>query len=142
MEETRKRYIKYLGCMKPLDEIVSAENKSESELFDEISRFYIRQSKQVTQERMKFYQEMLKVKPRSIKIEKINNRWGSCNSKREITYHYLIATLPMELIDYIVVHELCHIHHMNHDRSFWRKVGSIIPDYKERMKKLEGKEEF
>ena len=142
MEETRKRYIKYLGCMKPLDEIVSDENKSESELFDEISRFYIRQSKQVTQERMKFYQEMLKVKPRSIKIEKINNRWGSCNSKREITYHYLIATLPMELIDYIVVHELCHIHHMNHDRSFWRKVGSIIPDYKERMKKLEGKEEF
>ena len=128
--------------MKPLDEIVSDENKSESELFDEISRFYIRQSKQVTQERMKFYQEMLKVKPRSIKIEKINNRWGSCNSKREITYHYLIATLPMELIDYIVVHELCHIHHMNHDRSFWRKVGSIIPDYKERMKKLEGKEEF
>jgi len=128
--------------MKPLDEIVSAENKSESELFDEISRFYIRQSKQVTQERMKFYQEMLKVKPRSIKIEKINNRWGSCNSKREITYHYLIVTLPMELIDYIVVHELCHIHHMNHDRSFWRKVGSIIPDYKERMKKLEGKEEF
>ena len=142
MEETRKRYIKYLGCMKPLDEIVSDENKSESELFDEISRFYIRQSKQVTQERMKFYQEMLKVKPRSIKIEKINNRWGSCNSKREITYHYLIVTLPMELIDYIVVHELCHIHHMNHDRSFWRKVGSIIPDYKERMKKLEGKEEF
>ena len=49
----------------------------------------------------------------------------------------MISTLPMELIDYIVVHELCHMHHMNHDRSFWRKVGSILPDYKKRAEQLE-----
>lgn len=138
MKEVGKKYIKYLGDTKPLDEAINADGLSETEILDEISKFYIRCSKQITKERTKIYQESLKVTPRSIKIEKICNRWGSCNSKKEITYNYLISTLPMELIDYIVVHELCHIHHMNHDRSFWRKVGSIIPDYKERMRRLEG----
>jgi len=75
-------------------------------------------------------------KPKSIEIVKIGGRWGSCSSERKITYHYLISTLPLELIDYIVVHELCHLFHMNHDRSFWRKVGSIMPDYKKRQEAL------
>lgn len=124
--------------MKPLDEVINVEGLSDAEILDGVSKFYIKSSKQVTQERTKIYQKLLKVTPRSIKIDKISKRWGSCNSNKEITYNYLITTLPMELIDYIVVHELCHIYHMNHDRSFWRKVGSIIPDYKNRMKILEG----
>jgi predicted metal-dependent hydrolase len=40
---------------------------------------------------------------------------------------------PIEIIDYVVVHELCHLIHMNHDRSFWRLVGSVLPDYKKRQ---------
>jgi predicted metal-dependent hydrolase len=43
---------------------------------------------------------------------------------------------PLEAIDYVVVHELCHLQHMNHDRSFWRLVGSILPDYKKREEYL------
>lgn len=134
----KKKYIKYLGKLKPLDEVLEPEELTEQEILDTIIKFYISSSKQITKERTKYYQELLKVVPKSIKIDKISNRWGSCNTKKEITYNYMICTLPLELIDYIVVHELCHIHHMNHDRSFWRKVGSIIPDYKERMKILEG----
>jgi hypothetical protein len=42
---------------------------------------------------------------------------------------------PIEVIDYVIIHELCHLTHMNHDRSFWRRVGSVMPDYK-------AKEEF
>ena len=140
MDEVRRRYIKYLGGAVPLDEVIPLESLAEDEVADAVARFYTRSSKQVTKERSKLYQEQLKVAPRSIKIDKISNRWGSCNSKNEITYHYLIATLPMELIDYIVVHELCHLLHLNHDRSFWRKVGSVMPDYKERLKRLEGAE--
>ena len=107
MKEAGKQYIKYLGELRPLDEVISVD-----------------------------YQKSLGATPRSIKIDKMPNRWGSCNTKKEITYNYLIVTLPMELIDYIVVHELCHIYHMNHDRSFWRKIGSIMPDYKKRIIKL------
>ena len=44
---------------------------------------------------------------------------------------------PIEVIDYVIIHELCHLLHMNHDRSFWRRVGSIMPDYKEKEEYLE-----
>ena len=122
--------------MRPLDELISADGLSEKELLDEVSKFYIKMSKQITKERTEIYQKTLGVVARSIRIDKIGKRWGSCNTNREITYNYLIVTLPMDLIDYIVVHELCHIHHMNHDRSFWRKIGSVMPDYKKRMELL------
>lgn len=137
MKEKQKKYIKYLGEIKPLDECVESEGLEDAEVLQAVIKFYEKSSKEVTKARTKFYQEKLKVTPRQIKIEKIDKRWGSCNTKREITYHYLITTLPMELIDYIVVHELCHIYHMNHERSFWRKVGSIIPDYKKRAEMLD-----
>lgn len=140
MKEAGKQYIKYLGEMRPLDEVISVDAFSEPEILDEVGKFFFKMSKQVTKERTEIYQKSLGVTPRSIKIDKMSNRWGSCNSKKEITYNYLIVTLPMELIDYIVVHELCHIYHMNHDRSFWRKIGSIMPDYKKRMKMLNGSE--
>ena len=142
MKDVEKQYIKYLGEKRPLDEVISLNRfseegiLSETEILNEVSKFYVRMSKQVTKERTEIYQKLLGVTPRSIKIDKICNRWGSCNTKKEITYNYLIVTLPMELIDYIVVHELCHIYHMNHDRSFWRKIGSVMPDYKKRMKML------
>lgn len=136
MKETGKRTIKYLGEMRPIDEWISADGLSETELLDEVSKFYIKMSKQITKERTELYQKALGVVARSIRIDKIGKRWGSCNTKKEITYNYLIVTLPLDLIDYIVVHELCHIHHMNHDRSFWRKVGSVMPDYKKRMELL------
>ena len=122
--------------MRPLDEWISADGLSQTELLDEVSKFYIKMSKQITKERTEIYQKSLGVVARSIRIDKIGKRWGSCNTKKEITYNYLIVTLPMDLIDYIVVHELCHLHHMNHDRSFWRKVGSVMPDYKKRMELL------
>jgi predicted metal-dependent hydrolase len=138
LKKEMKKYIKYLGSSKALDEIFNEEGMSEVDILEEVTKFYIKSSKQVTKERTKIYQELLNVTPRSIKIDKMPKRWGSCNSKKEITYNYLISTLPIELIDYIVVHELCHIFHMNHDRSFWRKIGSIMPDYKKRMKSLEG----
>lgn len=140
MKEAGKKYIKYLGEIRPLDEEVSVDGLSETAILNEVSKFYFKMSKLITKDRTEIYQKVFRVTPRSIKIDKIGNRWGSCNTKKEITYNYLIITLPMELIDYIVVHELCHIYHMNHDRSFWRKIGSIMPDYKKRMKMLNGSE--
>lgn len=136
-KETRKKYIKYLGELLPVSEFIKDEGLSETELTQAVVKIYEKSSKKITKERTKIYQKNLKVTPKSITIEKNRKRWGSCNTKKEITYHYLIVTLPIELIDYIVIHELCHLHHMNHDRSFWRKVGSIIPDYKLKIKLLE-----
>lgn len=139
LKETQKKYINYLGKAVLLNDMIEVEGLLESELLEAVVKFYEKNSKLITKERSRHYQKMLKVTSKSIKIDKNVKRWGSCNSKKEITFNYLISSLPMELIDYIVVHELCHIYHMNHERSFWRKVGSIIPDYKKRIEVLEGR---
>ena len=124
--------------MQPLDELIDIVGLDDQQLVKAVSKFYWQSSKQIARERTKLYQLQLKATPRAIKIERTYQFWGRCTGAGEITYNYLLSILPMELIDYIVVHELCHIQHMNHDRSFWRRVGSVIPNYKSLMKRLEG----
>lgn len=74
----------------------------------------------------------LKVKPKTIEVVESITKWGSCSSSKKLTFNYRLAMAPIEVIDYVIIHELCHLIHMNHDRSFWRRVGSIMPDYKKK----------
>jgi predicted metal-dependent hydrolase len=97
-----------------------------------LKRFYYQQCKSLIEARIRVYQSSFKMKPRSIRITDDNRNWGTCNSKLELTFHWKLAMAPMEAIDYVVVHEMCHMVHLNHDRSFWRLVGKILPDYEER----------
>ncbi|QUH20641.1 M48 family metallopeptidase [Alkaliphilus sp. B6464] len=127
----------YLGKEYFLHELIGTSELSEDELKTKLKKFYILSCKKIIDQRIKIYQEQLKVKPKVIEIVESKNHWGSCNSNKKITFNYRLAMAPVEVIDYVVVHELCHILHMNHDRSFWRRVGSILPDYKERQKYLE-----
>lgn len=74
----------------------------------------------------------------SVRISSARSRWGSCNKRGNISYSFRIALLPSELVDYIVVHELCHTRCFNHSVQFWREVEQVIPDYKLRRKALKG----
>ncbi len=96
-----------------------------------IERFYKKKCKALIEKRIAYYVANFKEKPKSVTIEVSFNKWGSCNSKRELTFNYLLITKPLEQIDYVVVHELCHMKHLNHDRSFQRCIGAIIPKYKQ-----------
>ena len=128
--------IKYLGELVNLGDFMETEGLSHEEILEKVKKFYAKRSKEITRERSTHFEKILKVKPKSIDIVKVDGRWGSCTSDKKITYHHMISILPMEQIDYIVVHELCHLYHMNHDRSFWRKVGSVLPDYRKRQGEL------
>jgi len=99
--------------------------------------FLFKQSIRFIEKRVTHYLTHFKVKPRKITIEKSIKKWGTCNAGRELTFNYMLITKPPEAIDYVVVHELCHMTHLNHDRSFWRLLGSILPDYKALEKKLD-----
>lgn len=123
----------YLGKEYPLNQLIETEGLREEELRINLKKFYEKKCKQIVTERIKLYQDQLKVKPKLIVIDSAKSRWGSCSSAKKLTFNYRLAMAPMEAIDYVVVHELCHLKHMNHDRSFWRLVGSIIPDYKARQ---------
>jgi len=98
-----------------------------------LKRFYYQQCKILVQARVKVHQHSFKVRPRSIAIADDQSTWGTCDSKLQLTFNWKLAMAPIEIIDYVVVHEMCHMVHLNHDRSFWRLVGSILPDYEQRQ---------
>lgn len=126
----------HLGKEYFLHELIDIDGLSEEELKIKLKKFYISSCKKIVAERIKIYQGQLGVKPKTIEIDESKTKWGSCNSDKKITFNYKLAMAPIEAIDYVIVHELCHLLHMNHDRSFWRRVGSILPDYKKRQELL------
>lgn len=69
-------------------------------------------------------------------VRHLKTRWGSCNSKHEITLNYYLMQLPWELIDYVLIHELAHTKQLNHSKAFWQVVEAAMPTYKERRKQL------
>ncbi|WHZ03567.1 SprT family zinc-dependent metalloprotease [Neobacillus sp. YX16] len=96
-----------------------------------LKRFYYQQCKMLVEKSIRSFQSNFKVKPRSIRITDNKTNWGTCDSKLQLTFNWKLAMAPQKVIDYVVVHEMCHMVHLNHDRSFWRLVGKIIPDYEE-----------
>ncbi|WP_312095827.1 SprT family zinc-dependent metalloprotease [Niallia sp.] len=101
-----------------------------------LKRYYYQRSKALVEERVSFYQSNFKTKPRSIRITDSKTTWGTCDSNFQLTFNWRLAMAPAEVIDYVVVHEMCHMVHLNHDRSFWRLVGKLMPDYKEKERWL------
>lgn len=71
------------------------------------------------------------IRPSKIIIKDQKSLWGSCNSRREIRLNWRLVLMPQFVMDYIIIHELCHIKQMNHSKEFWKLVESHCPNYKE-----------
>ena len=75
-------------------------------------------------------------KYRQISVRNQKTRWGSCSRKGNLNFNYKIIHLPEKYLNYIIVHELCHLKEFNHSRGFWNLVAETIPDYKEKRKEF------
>jgi len=82
------------------------------------------------------YSKLMNLYPSKISFRFNKTRWGSCSYKNSIVFNYYLARLPIELIEYIVVHELAHIKHKHHQKPFWDEVAKVLPDIKIRRKNL------
>lgn len=87
-------------------------------------------------QRTAYYAPLVKVSYGRITIRNQKSRWGSCSSKGNLNFNCLLMLMPPEVIDYVVVHELCHRLEMNHSERFWKEVERVLPDYKLRKKWL------
>ena len=87
-------------------------------------------------ERVQLYSRRLGVSMPPIVVCDQQSRWGSCNSKGELRFNWRIMMAPMSLVDYVVAHELCHLEHLDHSSSFWKRLRQIMPDYSERRDRL------
>ncbi|MDO5134770.1 MAG: SprT family zinc-dependent metalloprotease [Eubacteriales bacterium] len=87
----------------------------------------------VLRQRSAYFAKRLQVHYNRITIREQRTRWGSCSSNQNLNFNWKLILAPMEVLDYVVVHELCHLKEMNHSPAYWREVEKILPDY-ERQK--------
>ena len=86
--------------------------------------------------RVSYFAKQIGVTYGKITIRNQKTRWGSCSSKGNLNFNCLLMLTPPEVIDYVVVHELCHRKEMNHSGAFWAEIEKVIPSYKEQVKWL------
>jgi predicted metal-dependent hydrolase len=87
-------------------------------------------------ERLDLYSELIGVKYEYLKINNAKHRWGSCNAKSGINLNWRLILAPLDILDYVIVHELIHIEEKNHKTKFWDKVKKFLPSYKYNVKWL------
>jgi len=91
---------------------------------------------------VKKHSKLMKVQPEHISFRKAEKRWGSCSPTNRISFNYHLMKLSTSLIEYVVIHELCHIRYKNHSKEFWSEIKRYLPDYKTKEEKIKGFEKL
>ena len=99
-------------------------------------RWYKAQAFAVISERTKILSEQYGFKPKQVKISSARTRWGSCSPDGTLNFTWRLVMAPLDVIDYVVIHELVHLRVKNHSGKFWMSVETIYPDYKNQRKWL------
>jgi len=116
--------------------ILVPQNVTGEKLLRQIKTWYRKAAKEVLAARINVIAKQIGLVPSEIKIGDSRGRWGSCNSKAVIVINFRVLMLPPAIIDYVLVHELCHLKEMNHSKNFWNLVGSIYPTYEKAKKAI------
>ncbi|MGE4283843.1 MAG: M48 family metallopeptidase [Clostridia bacterium] len=116
--------------------VISTSTTDEAILYKVMEQWYRSKAQEKIGERVAYYSHKLNKTPKNIKIKEQKKRWGSCSSLGNLNFNWKCIMAPASVLDYLVVHEMCHLFHMNHSKDFWNMVASILPDYKQRKEWL------
>lgn len=99
-------------------------------------RFYEKEGRAWLGKRTRYWAEQMQLHPQKVKFRAPKTRWGSCSSAGSINFNWKLIVFPREVIDYVIIHELAHLKHLNHSRDFWQLVQQHCPEYKLHEKTL------
>lgn len=103
---------------------------------DALENRYKKAAKEYIPKRVSYFQNLTGGNYNRITIRSQKTRWGSCSAKGNLSFNWRLMLAPPAVLDYVVVHELCHLTHMNHSAAFWQAVEEAYPDYKAARKWL------
>jgi hypothetical protein len=107
---------------------------------DEKTTYYRQQLSEVIPALFDKWQPIVGAHANEIRLKKMHTRWGSCNTRaKRIWLSVYLPAYPIECTEYVIVHELCHLHHANHSPAFWQTVATAMPDYQQWHNMLAGK---
>ncbi len=116
--------------------IITAPNKNEEDIRQAMELWYRCKAKQIIGLKVKYYQKYFNIVPTAIKVKEQKKRWASCTSKNELLFNWRCIMAKANALDYIIVHEMCHMYHRNHSKEFWEQVALVFPDYEVRKEWL------
>ena len=138
IEEILKK--KEAWISKHIEKIKKTKERLEAEPTEKLTREKVialaEEALKVIPARVEYFARVIGVTYGKITIRNQKTRWGSCSSKGNLNFNCLLMLAPPEVLDYVVIHELCHRKQMNHSKAFWSEVEKVLPDYKEARKWL------
>lgn len=110
--------------------ICVSENCETVKIKELIEKMYYKIALMIVDKSVNMWKNILKIVPDVVVIKKLKTAWGKCNSKGKITINPDLMKYDQRVIDYVVLHEFCHLRYMNHSKDFWNMVSKYMPDYK------------
>lgn len=107
-------------------------NCEEACLEQAVEKWYREQARLSIEKKVEDYAGIIGRRPQKVTIKTQKSQWGSCSNRGNLNFNWRLAMAPDSIVDYLVVHELCHLVHLNHSKEYWGLVESVMPDYKER----------
>jgi len=99
-----------------------------------IENWYRKQARTIIVEQVNKYCKLLGVNFNRLVIKDTKTRWGSCSIKGNLNFNYNLIKMPKQILEYVVIHEVCHLKYLNHSKEYWNLVGKICPEYKDRIR--------
>lgn len=106
-------------------------NATQAQIKDMLTTWYMQHAEIKLIERVRRFQSRLGVSCQGIKVKTLRRQWGSCTKDAMINFNWKIIVAPMTIVDYVVVHELCHLKYNDHSKQYWKLLERVMPDYLE-----------
>lgn len=100
-------------------------------LQQQLERWYRDQADLLIRSRVRYWADRTGLQPARVIVRSYRRKWGCCNSRREVSFNWLLIMAPLWVIDYVIVHELCHLQEMNHSSRFWGLVDQHYPEFRQ-----------